>query len=103
MVRIGATMVIKCITWPHDVQYTLARKPAAYEGLIVSCFMQVYFITMKSHDAISENMMLHLEEPMGDVDLYGQEHVHAWLNKLEQSRFTWDDADAKLRFHRALV
>ena len=54
-----------------------------------------------------EKMMQHLEEIMGDVDLYGWEHVNAyhgvWLNQLEQGRFTLNDTDAKLKFFRALV
>ena len=44
---------------------------------------------------------------MGDVDIYSWKCVRAyhrvWLNQLEQARFSLDDADARLRFCRALV
>ena len=30
----GATMVLKCITWPHEVVYSAASQPAAYEELV---------------------------------------------------------------------
>ena len=58
MVRTGATIVIRRITWPHEVQYTSAGKPAAYDDLSVLSFVQGYIITMNSQDsAIREKMM----------------------------------------------
>ena len=47
-------------------------------------------------------MASHLEESMGDVELYGWERVRAyhrvWLNQLEQGRATWEDEEEKVRF-----
>lgn len=42
----GATLVIKRITWPHEVVYSLAGKLVAYENLSVSAFLQGYLIVM---------------------------------------------------------
>lgn len=41
-----ATVVIKCITWPHEVMYYVAGKPAAYEDLLMDAFVQGYLIVV---------------------------------------------------------
>ena len=67
-------MVVKCNTWPHELQYTTAGKPVAYQHLTVSSFVQRYryLIIMKLEDrAPRKKMTQHLEELMGDIDLYG--------------------------------
>ena len=43
-----ATMVVNHITWPHEVMYSSAGKPAAYEGFIVSAFVRGYLIIVQS-------------------------------------------------------
>ena len=52
-------------------------------------------------------MLQHLDELMGDVDLYRLERVctyhSVWLNQIQQGRYTWDDNEAKLQFRRVLV
>ena len=63
-------MVVKCITWSHEVQYTTAGKPVAYEDFTVSSFVQGHLIIMKSEDsATREKMTQHLTECIGDIDL----------------------------------
>ena len=64
----------------------------------MSSFVQRYLIIMKSEDTVTrEKMTQHLEELMGDINLYCWERVRAyhgmWLNQLEQDKFTWNDAD----------
>ena len=81
MNRTGVTIVVKWITWPHEVQYTAAGKPATYEDLSVSAFVRGYLIIMKYGDTKTKgNMTQHLE----DCDLYGWDKVQVyhsiWLN-----------------------
>ena len=55
-------MVVKHISWPHEVQYMTPGKPVAYEDFTVSSFVQGYLIIMKSEDTVTrEKMTQHLE------------------------------------------
>ena len=82
------------MTWPHEVIYSMAGKPAAYEDLSIPMFVQGYRIVMKGDvGAIMEKMATHLDELMNDAELYGWERVRAYhrvrLNQLEQGQVTW--------------
>ena len=52
-------------------------------------------------------MAAHLEELMGDAELYGLECVHAfhavWLQQLEHCCSVWADEDEKLQFQSAHI
>ena len=91
-------MVIKRITWPHGVVYTVAEKPAAYEELSIPHFVQGYLIVMSGEkETVSAKMASILEDLMGDVELYGWERIRAyhgvWLNQLEQGGASWEDEE----------
>ena len=57
--------------------------------------------------AVRPFMADHLVELIGDTELYGWAHVHAfyvvWLQQPEQGWVMWADEDAKLKFRRAFV
>ena len=66
-----------------------ARKPAAYEELLIPLFVQSYLIVMRGEkEGVRAKMASHLEDLMGDSELYGWERVRAyhgvWLNQVEQ-------------------
>ena len=48
--RTGATMVVKNITWPHEVVYCSAEKTAAYQELLVPTFVQGYLVVLCARD-----------------------------------------------------
>ena len=100
-------MVVKYITWLHEVVYSVARKPAAYE-LSMASFVQGYLIVMRGEEGTTKDKMaIHSEELMSDSGLYGWEKVRAyhgvWLNQLKQGWLTWEDTEEKLRFHWVLI
>ena len=102
-----ATMVVKWITWPHEVQYTVSGKPATYENVSVSSFAQGYLIIMQCEDIESTGIMTqHLEELTGDC-LQGWDKVRAYhgvvLNQMEQWHLSWKGTQEKLKFRQALV
>ena len=102
------SMVVKRVTWPHEVVYSAAGKPAAYEDLSIPLFIKGYRIVMKGEEgAIKDKMATHLEELMADTELYGWQRVRAyhrvWLKQREQGWATWQDEDVKLTFQHALI
>ena len=53
--------MVKTVTWPHWLVYSVAEKPAAYEDLAIPFFVQGYLIVIKSEEqAIKEKMATHL-------------------------------------------
>ena len=98
-------MVVKRITCLHEVIYTLAGK---YEELSIPLVVQGYLIVMKAETvAVRAKMATHLQELMGDTEIYGWERVRAyhgvWLNKLEQDWATWGDEVEKVRFQHDII
>ena len=70
MDRTGTTAVLKKITWPHEVVYTSAGKPAAYQDLTVLQFVYGYLLVMESEEAdIRVQLALHLKALMSDAQL----------------------------------
>ena len=56
-------MVVKKVIWLHEVIYTVAGKPAAYEELSIPLFMHDYLIIMQSEkDSVRAKMASHLQE-----------------------------------------
>ena len=47
MQHMGASMVVKKITWLHEVVYSVDGKPPGYEDLTIPMFVQECLITMK--------------------------------------------------------
>ena len=93
MDRMGATMVIKNITWPHKVVYSSTGKPTAYKDLSVAAFVHGYLRDITAQ---------HLEELMSDCDIYGWDKVRTYhgvlLNQMEQGCLSWEDCVQKLKF-----
>ena len=92
----GATMVVKRVNWPHEVVYSVAGKPAAFQDMSLLLFVQGYMIIMKGEvGAIRERMATPLEDLISNAELYGWEWTRdfhcVWPNQLEQGRFTWHD------------
>ena len=94
-----ATMVVRKVTWPHDVVYTTAGKPAAYQNISIHLFIQGYMIIIEGEEwVIRERVASHLLELMSDAKLCGWDctrpFLGIWLNQLEQ-RCTWNDEPEK--------
>ena len=70
--------VVKNVICPHEVIYTEAGKPVAYDEVSIPLFMQGYLIVMRSEkETVRAKMASHLEELMGDAGLYHWERVRA--------------------------
>ena len=64
----------KCVTWPHEVVYTMDRKAAVYSEISVLLFVQTYLsITGGEKERVRAKMASHLKDIMGDSELYGWE------------------------------
>ena len=46
--RTGATTVLNKVTWPYEVVYTSAGKPATYQDISIPLFVHGYLIVMAS-------------------------------------------------------
>ena len=46
----GATTILKKITWPHEVVYASAGKPASYQDMSVHQFVYGFFLVMDSEE-----------------------------------------------------
>ena len=84
-----ATTVLNKMTWPYEVVYTSAGKPATYQDISIPLLIQGYLITMDSEEGpVRQKMTTNLKELMSDVELYGWDRVTnfhvVWLSQLEQ-------------------
>ena len=71
-----ASIVVRRITWLHEVVYSVGLKPAANEHLSIPMFVHGYLIVMKGEEgAIKEKMATHLEALISDAELYSWERV----------------------------
>lgn len=72
-----ATSMVRKVTWPHEVVYFLAGKPAAYQDMSVPLFVKGYLITMDSQDtSIKHKMSEHLKDLMSECrDLWVGENL----------------------------
>ena len=65
-------MVVKQITWPHELVYGADGKPAIYEELTLPLFISEYLSVLDTLKSRGESMILkHLKELMVDAELYG--------------------------------
>ena len=62
--RTGATMIVHNLTWPHEVVYSSAGKPAVCQELAVPTFMQEYLVVMHGQDTKTRDVMAHHLEDM---------------------------------------
>ena len=93
MDRTGASTVLNNITWPHEVVYSLAGKPASYQDMSVPQFVYEYLLVMDREEAdIRVKMAPHLKGLMSDAQLYGWDRTRAFhvvlLNQPEKGRCT---------------
>ena len=68
------TRVVRKVTksLPHEVVYTSVGKPASYQDISISSFLQGYLIIMESEDSTTrQRMAAHLKELMSDAGLLG--------------------------------
>ena len=68
----GATTVLNKMAWPHELVYTLAGKPAAYQNISIPLFGQGYLITMDSEEGpVRQKMAAHVQELISYAEMYG--------------------------------
>ena len=66
-----ATTAVRKVTSPHEVVYTVARKPTAYQDISIPLFIQGYMIIMEGEEgAIKERIASHLKELMSETEVY---------------------------------
>ena len=99
--HLKSAMVLNKVTWPHEVAYTLAGKPAAYQDILTHLFIQGYFIVMDTEEElIRKKMITHLKDLMSNAQLCGWDRArtfHFWRNQLEQGHCTWLGKEEKLK------
>ena len=72
-------MVIKKVTWPHEVVYAAICQPSVYGELSVTLFVTRYLAVMESvKPALTPIMTEHPKELMADVKVYGWSRVRAY-------------------------
>ena len=103
----AGSMDVKRITWPHEVISIWGQESQIIYKELSIPLVQGYLIVMRCEmEAVRAKMASHLEDLMGDLELYVWERVRAyhgvWLNQLEQGRATWEDEEDKVRFRMPL-
>ena len=89
MQNTATSLVVKRVTWPHEVIYSATEKPASYKELSITLFVQGNLVVMRGEEEpVKKQMASHLEELISDAKLYRWEKVRAyhgaWFNHLEQ-------------------
>ena len=73
MVCTAGNLVEKRIIWPHEVVYTATGKE-----LPIPPFVHGYILVMQGEkELVRAKMASHLEDLMGDLEIYGWERVRA--------------------------
>ena len=66
------TVVVKTLTWPHEVLYTPSAQPIVYENISSVAFVDEYITVMGKESSNSRAIMLTcLQELMKDGNRYG--------------------------------
>ena len=66
------SIVVKDVSWPHEVIFTSEGKPAGYEELSVISFVQGYLTVINTpKQDIKKQMNSHLQDLMEDGEAYG--------------------------------
>ena len=64
-------MVVKKVTWQHELVNTATGQPAVYEDLSVTWFVSEYLVVMEMvKPALLAIMSKHLKELMADAEVY---------------------------------
>ena len=71
-VRTADFIVIKRITWPHELVYALPGEPMTYELISMSQFVTDYLSVLDMVKALEKQC---IKEMMANTSMYGWEHV----------------------------
>ena len=88
--------------------YTYQGQPPIYSDMCISLFVNGYLVVVAiASMSVKEYMMLHLQEMMEEVELYGwrvvREFHAAWLHLIEQGRTAWGETSKKEKLCHQLV
>ena len=106
--RTADTIVVRSVTWPHEVVYAPNAQTIVYEHISTMAFVDSYITVMakESHN-IKTLMLCHLQELMEDGECYGWPAVRAyhaaWLQHIEQGQMAWGDEEKNIKLSRALM
>ena len=71
-VRTADAMVLKQVTWPHELMYMASGQPAVYENLTIALFVSSYLAVIETiKSAVKPLMAKHLKELKWDAEVYG--------------------------------
>ena len=101
------SMVVK-VTWPHELVYMAAGRPAVYQDLSVTLFVSGYLAVMDTvKPSLRPIMSKHLKELILDAEVHGWALVRAyhmvWLQQIVNGKAMKADTDGKPELCRALV
>ena len=70
--RSADTIIVHKVTWPHELVYTVSGQPAVYDEISIPLFVSSYLAVVEAKGPPAWLLMAqHLQEVMGDRDLYG--------------------------------
>ena len=73
------TTAVKQVIWPHQLVFTPDGQPATYQSLFYMAFVNEYLSIMAQQTNIIRNeMVTHLQELMGDGEIFGWPVVQAY-------------------------
>ena len=77
--RTTDNVVVKTLTWPHEVLYMPSAQPIVYESISTMAFVDGYITVMaKELPRISAIMLMHLQELIEDGGRYGWPAVRVY-------------------------
>ena len=78
-IRNAELSVLHKVVWPHKVVCTVTAKLAKYEGISILLFVSGYLAIMAAEKpSVHPLMAQHLQELMGEAELYGWEPIRAF-------------------------
>ena len=95
-VRTTDTYVTKCVQWPHEMVFTTQGQAPVYFDMSIALFTNGYSAVVTGESMSNKkHMLIHLQELMEDVEVYGRrivrEYHAAWLQLLEQGKAACGD------------
>ena len=102
------TSILRKVVWLHKVIYTALGRPAEYHHLSIPFFISRYLSVMAAEkESVQSYMIQHLQDIMGDAELYGSGSILAFhavsLQKLKQGCVTSVYEEVKLKYRRAFM
>ena len=71
-IRTAETYVTTWVRWPNEMVYNAQSQPPVYSDMSVALFVNGYLAVVEiEFMPVKEYMMVHLQEMMEDVELYG--------------------------------